>query len=151
MHALGLARRIVANLNQRKRIELELQPTREPAYDPAEIYGLIPADLRKPYDSRELLARILDASEFDEFKALYGSTLICGFGHIHGYPVGIIANNGILFSESALKGAHFIELCNQRDIPLVFLQNITGFMRPCRRANLRHPGAVVSRIDPKAV
>ncbi len=127
-HALGLARRIVANLNQRKRIELELQPTREPAYDPAEIYGLIPADLRKPYDSRELLARILDASEFDEFKALYGSTLICGFGHIHGYPVGIIANNGILFSESALKGAHFIELCAQRGIPLVFLQNITGFM-----------------------
>jgi 3-methylcrotonyl-CoA carboxylase beta subunit len=127
-HALGLARRMVANLNQRKRIELELQPTREPAYDPAEIYGLIPADLRKPYDSRELLARILDASEFDEFKALYGSTLICGFGHIHGYPVGIIANNGILFSESALKGAHFIELCAQRGIPLVFLQNITGFM-----------------------
>jgi 3-methylcrotonyl-CoA carboxylase beta subunit len=119
---------MVANLNQRKRIELELQPTREPAYDPAEIYGLIPADLRKPYDSRELLARILDASEFDEFKALYGSTLICGFGHIHGYPVGIIANNGILFSESALKGAHFIELCAQRGIPLVFLQNITGFM-----------------------
>ena len=127
-HALGLARRIVANLNTRKQIPFEVQPTREPAYDPAEIYGLVPADLRKPYDSRELLARILDASEFDEFKALYGTTLVCGFGRIHGYPVGIIANNGILFSESALKGAHFIQLCAQRGIPLVFLQNITGFM-----------------------
>src|SRR5262249_14482076 len=127
-HALGLTRRIVGNLNIRKEIALDLQPARDPVYDPGEICGLIPADPRKPYDSRELLARTLDASEFDEFKALYGTTLICGFGHIHGYPVGIVANNGILFSESALKGAHFIELCAQRGIPLVFLQNITGFM-----------------------
>jgi 3-methylcrotonyl-CoA carboxylase beta subunit len=127
-HALGLARQIIANLNISKQIGVDLRPTRDPAYDPAEILGLIPSDPRKPYDSRELLARILDESEFDEFKALYGTTLICGFGHIHGYPVGIVANNGILFSESALKGAHFIELCAQRGIPLVFLQNITGFM-----------------------
>ena len=127
-HALGLARRIVANLNQRKEIRLDLQPPRDPAYDPTEIYGLIPADPRKPYDIREVLARILDGSELDEFKSLYGATLVCGFGRLFGYPVGIVANNGILFSESALKGAHFIELCAQRDIPLIFLQNITGFM-----------------------
>ncbi len=127
-HALGLTRRIVANLNTRKALELDIQSAREPAYDPAELYGLIPADPRKPYDSRELLARILDGSEFDEFKALYGTTLICGFGRVLGYPVGVVANNGILFSESALKGAHFIELCAQRGIPLIFLQNITGFM-----------------------
>jgi 3-methylcrotonyl-CoA carboxylase beta subunit len=127
-HALGLARRIVANLNQRKEIQLDLQPPRDPAYDPAEIHGLIPADPRKPYDIREVLARILDGSELDEFKSLYGTTLVCGFGRLFGYPVGIVANNGILFSESALKGAHFIELCAQRGIPLIFLQNITGFM-----------------------
>ena len=101
---------------------------REPAYAPAEIYGVIPRDTRKPYDVREVIARIVDGSEFDEFKALYGTTLVCGFARIWGYPVGIVANNGILFSESALKGAHFIELCAQRGIPLVFLQNITGFM-----------------------
>jgi 3-methylcrotonyl-CoA carboxylase beta subunit len=127
-HALGLTRRIVANLNQLKEIRLELQPARDPAYDPAEIYGLIPADPRKPYDIREVLARILDGSELDEFKSLYGTTLVCGFGRLFGYPVGIVANNGILFSESAIKGAHFIELCAQRGIPLIFLQNITGFM-----------------------
>ena len=127
-HALGLARRIVANLNYCKEIGLDLQPAREPVYDPAEIHGLIPADPRKPYDSRELLARLLDGSEFDEFKSLYGTTLVCGFGRLFGYPIGIVSNNGILFSESALKGAHFIELCAQRGIPLIFLQNITGFM-----------------------
>jgi 3-methylcrotonyl-CoA carboxylase beta subunit len=127
-HALGLARRIVANLNQRKEIRLDLQTPRDPAYDPAEIHGLIPADPRKPYDIREVLARILDGSELDEFKSLYGTTLVCGFGRLFGYPVGIVANNGILFSESALKGAHFIELCAQRGVPLIFLQNITGFM-----------------------
>ena len=99
-----------------------------PHYDPAELYGVVPADLRAPYDVREVIARIVDGSEFDEFKRLYGTTLVCGFAHIYGYPVGILANNGILFSESALKGAHFIELCSQRGIPLVFLQNITGFM-----------------------
>jgi 3-methylcrotonyl-CoA carboxylase beta subunit len=127
-HALGLARRIVANLNQRKEIQLELHPPCDPAYDPAEICGLVPADPRKPYDVREVLARLLDGSELDEFKSLYGTTLVCGFGRLFGYPVGIVANNGILFSESALKGAHFIELCAQRGIPLIFLQNITGFM-----------------------
>jgi 3-methylcrotonyl-CoA carboxylase beta subunit len=101
---------------------------RDPVYDPAELYGIIPTDTRKPYDVREVIARVVDGSEFDEFKQLYGTTLICGFAHIWGYPVGIVANNGILFSESALKGAHFIELCSQRGIPLVFLQNISGFM-----------------------
>src|SRR5690625_1429558 len=127
-HALGLARKAVANLNTRKQIDLDLREPRPPAYDPAEIHGVVPADTRQPYDVREVIARIVDGSEFDEFKALYGTTLVCGFAHIHGYPVGIVANNGVLFSESALKGAHFIELCSQRRIPLVFLQNITGFM-----------------------
>ncbi|MCG5501376.1 carboxyl transferase domain-containing protein [Ectothiorhodospira lacustris] len=127
-HALGLARRSVGRLNRCKRVELDIRPSRPPLYDPAEIGGIIPADSRKPYDVREVIARIVDGSELDEFKALYGTTLVCGFARIHGYPVGIIANNGVLFSESALKGAHFIELCSQRGIPLVFLQNITGFM-----------------------
>ncbi len=105
-----------------------MQPPRDPLYAPEELYGVIPKDTRRPFDIREVIARVVDGSEFQEFKARYGKTLVCGFAHIHGYPVGIIANNGILFAESALKGAHFIELCNQRDIPLVFLQNITGFM-----------------------
>ncbi|HZH27378.1 MAG TPA: carboxyl transferase domain-containing protein [Azospirillaceae bacterium] len=127
-HALGIARRIVANLNHVKQPGVAMREPREPLYDPEELYGLIPADPRKPYDVREVIARIVDGSEFDEFKQLYGTTLVCGFAHLFGYPVGIVANNGILFSESALKGAHFIELCSQRGIPLVFLQNITGFM-----------------------
>ncbi|WP_428309550.1 carboxyl transferase domain-containing protein [Hydrocarboniphaga sp.] len=127
-HALSLVRRIVSNLNLQKNPGVDLQPPEEPLYDPEEIYGIIPADTRKPYDVREVIARIVDGSRFDEFKARYGATLVCGFAHIHGYPVGIVANNGILFSESAQKGAHFIELCGQRNIPLVFLQNITGFM-----------------------
>jgi 3-methylcrotonyl-CoA carboxylase beta subunit len=127
-HALAIARRIVAALNRPKSTPLELRAPQEPHYDPAELYGLIPRDLRQPYDVREVIARLVDGSEFDEFKALYGQTLVCGFAHLWGYPVGILANNGILFSESALKGAHFIELCAQRGIPLVFLQNITGFM-----------------------
>jgi 3-methylcrotonyl-CoA carboxylase beta subunit len=127
-HALAIARRIVGNLNRPKRHDLELTPPRDPLYDPAEIYGIVPTDLRKPYDVKEVIARLVDGSEFDEFKALYGNTLVCGFARIWGYPVGILANNGILFSESALKGAHFIELCCQRGIPLVFLQNISGFM-----------------------
>ncbi len=127
-HALATARRIVGNLNRVKRHDLELTEVREPLYDPAELYGVIPQDLKKPFDVREVIARIVDGSEFDEFKALYGQTLVTGFARIHGYPVGIVANNGILFSESSLKGAHFIELCCQRGIPLVFLQNITGFM-----------------------
>ena len=115
-------------LNHIKQPQVALREPLPPRYDPAELYGVVPADLRAPYDAREVIARIVDASEFDEFKRLYGTTLICGFAHIHGYPVGILANNGILFSESALKGAHFVELCSQRGIPLVFLQNITGFM-----------------------
>jgi len=128
VHALATARRIVANLNRHKPVSLALQPPREPLYDPAEINGVISADVRKPYDVREVIARLVDGSEFDEFKKLFGTTLVCGFARLYGYPVGIVANNGILFSESALKGAHFIELCCQRGIPLVFLQNITGFM-----------------------
>ncbi|AAO90497.2 carboxyl transferase domain-containing protein [Coxiella burnetii] len=127
-HALKIARQIVSHLNRKKHLSLSIQPAEEPAYDPEEILGIINADPRKSYDVREIIARLVDGSRFEEFKALYGTTLVCGFAHIHGYPVGIIANNGILFSESALKGAHFIELCSQRRIPLVFLQNITGFM-----------------------
>jgi len=127
-HALALARQAVANLNRRKQIDLDVREPCPPRYDPAELHGVVPVDLRQPYDVREVIARIVDGSEFDEFKALYGTTLVCGFAHIHGYPVGILANNGVLFSESALKGAHFVQLCSQRRIPLVFLQNITGFM-----------------------
>jgi 3-methylcrotonyl-CoA carboxylase beta subunit len=127
-HALGIARRIVGALNRVKTVPLELRPPAEPLFDPREIYGIVPQDTRKPYDVREIIARIVDFSELDEFKQLYGTTLVTGFAHIWGYPVGIVANNGILFSESALKAAHFIELCCQRGIPLVFLQNITGFM-----------------------
>jgi 3-methylcrotonyl-CoA carboxylase beta subunit len=127
-HALQIARNAVKRLNRRKPISLDIAPSEEPAYPAEEIYGIVPKDSRKPYDVREIIARIVDASDFDEFKALYGTTLICGFARIFGYPVGIVANNGILFSESAQKGAHFIELCAQRKIPLIFLQNITGFM-----------------------
>jgi 3-methylcrotonyl-CoA carboxylase beta subunit len=127
-HALELARRAVARLNRVKHVSLDIAEPREPVCDPAELYGVIPRETRKPYDVREVIARIVDASEFDEFKQLFGNTLVCGFARIWGYPVGIVANNGILFSESAQKGAHFIELCAMRGIPLVFLQNITGFM-----------------------
>jgi 3-methylcrotonyl-CoA carboxylase beta subunit len=127
-HALSIARHIVGNLNRPKRPEVELRAPCDPLYSTEELYGVIPTDARKPFDVREVIARLVDGSAFDEFKQLYGTTLICGFAHIFGYPVGIIANNGILFSESALKGAHFVELCCQRGIPLVFLQNITGFM-----------------------
>ncbi|MEO1038269.1 MAG: carboxyl transferase domain-containing protein [Pseudomonadota bacterium] len=127
-HALQIARRIVATLGPRKRAELDIAPVEPPAYDPAELAGVIPQDVRSPYDVREVIARLVDGSRFDEFKKLYGETLVTGFARLHGMPVGIIANNGVLFSESALKGAHFIELCCQRKIPLLFLQNITGFM-----------------------
>lgn len=127
-HALALARRAVANLNRQKQPGQVLRTPAPPLYSPEELYGVIPTDTRKPYDVREIIARIVDGSEFAEFKARYGATLVCGFAHVEGMPVGIIANNGILFSESAQKGAHFIELCCQRKIPLVFLQNITGFM-----------------------
>lgn len=127
-HALGIARRIVAKLNHHKNPDILMQQPAAPLYDPKEIFGVIPKDVRQPYDIREVIARTVDGSEFDEFKKLYGETLVCGFAHIHGYPVGIVANNGVLFAESARKGAHFVELCAQRGIPLVFLQNITGFM-----------------------
>ncbi|MBL0373299.1 methylcrotonoyl-CoA carboxylase [Rhizobium sp. KVB221] len=127
-HALAMARSIVGTLNCKKRVDLDIRPPQEPCYPVEELHGIVPSDPRKPFDVREVVARIVDASAFDEFKALYGTTLVCGFAHISGYPVGIVANNGILFSESALKGAHFVELCAQRGIPLVFLQNITGFM-----------------------
>ena len=128
LHALEIARNIVGTFNRPKPMPLDVMAPREPLYDPKEIYGLIPQDTRQPFDVREVIARLVDGSEFDEFKKLYGTSLVTGFAHIHGYPVGIVANNGILFSESSLKGAHFIELCCQRNIPLVFLQNITGFM-----------------------
>ena len=127
-HALALARRIIGNTNREKLPEVVTREVMEPLYDPAEIRGIVPNDDRTPFDVREVIARIVDGSEFDEFKKLYGTTLVTGFAHIHGYPVGIVANNGILFSESALKGAHFVELCAQRGIPLIFMQNITGFM-----------------------
>jgi 3-methylcrotonyl-CoA carboxylase beta subunit len=127
-HALAVVRRIVAALNRRKNVTLEVREPREPLYPAEEIYGVIPADVRKPYEVREVLARIVDGSELDEFKANYGTTLVTGFAHLHGYPVAVLANNGILFSESALKAAHFIELACQRGIPLVFLQNIAGYM-----------------------
>ncbi|KAF1720946.1 carboxyl transferase domain-containing protein [Pseudoxanthomonas wuyuanensis] len=127
-HALQIARNLVGNLNRRKTLPLAVRDARQPRYAAEELYGIVPRDTRRPFDIREVIARIVDGSDFDEFKARYGKTLVTGFAHIHGYPVGIVANNGILFAESALKGAHFIELCNQRGIPLVFLQNITGFM-----------------------
>lgn len=127
-HALEIARKAVGNLNRVKPMQLKIQQVEEPTYDTNEIYGVIPKDSRQPYDVREIIARVVDGSDFDEFKSLYGTTLVCGFARIFGYPVGIVANNGILFGESAEKGAHFIELCAQRKIPLVFLQNITGFM-----------------------
>ena len=123
-----MARSIVSHLNRQKPQSVVLREVKEPKYPAQELYGVIPVDTRKPFDVREVIARIVDGSEFDEFKARYGTTLVCGFAHIHGMPVGIVANNGILFSEAALKGTHFIELCCQRKIPLVFLQNITGFM-----------------------
>lgn len=127
-HALAQARQIISNLNRVKNIDMAVRDVKAPLYDPQELYGVIPADNRQPYDVREVIARVVDGSEFDEFKKLYGQTLVTGFAHLYGYPVGIVANNGVLFSESALKGAHFVELCSQRGIPLLFLQNITGFM-----------------------
>jgi 3-methylcrotonyl-CoA carboxylase beta subunit len=128
MHALAIVRQSIKNLNKKKHLAFDLHASIAPKYAASELYGVIPTDTRKPFDVREIIARVVDGSEFDEFKARFGATLICGFARIEGMPVGIIANNGILFSESALKGAHFIELCCQRKIPLVFLQNITGFM-----------------------
>jgi 3-methylcrotonyl-CoA carboxylase beta subunit len=123
-----LARRAVSALNREKPWTVERIEPEPPLYDPEEIAGIVPADLKIPYEIREVIARLVDGSRFDEFKARFGTTLVCGFAHVHGIPVGIVANNGVLFSESAVKGAHFVELCAQRRIPLVFLQNITGFM-----------------------
>jgi len=127
-HALALARRAVAALNRPKQPALERQSPEEPLFDPQEIFGAVPVDPKVPFDIREVIARLVDGSRFDAFKARYGTTLVTGFAHLYGMPVGIVANNGVLFSESALKGAHFVELCSQRGIPLIFLQNITGFM-----------------------
>lgn len=127
-HALSIARDIIEQLNVTKTVQAKVRESREPLYPTDDILGVVPKDARQPFEVREIIARLVDGSEFQEFKPLYGPTLVCGFAHIHGYPVGIIANNGILFSPSALKGTHFIELCNQRGIPLLFLQNITGFM-----------------------
>jgi 3-methylcrotonyl-CoA carboxylase beta subunit len=142
-HALGIARDVIRQFNRVKPMPLAVQPPREPAYAAEELYGIVPKDTRRPFDIREVIARIVDGSELQEFKARYGKTLVTGFAHLHGYPVGLIANNGILFAESALKGAHFIELCNQRGIPLVFLQNITGFMvgRKYENAGIAKDGA----------
>jgi 3-methylcrotonyl-CoA carboxylase beta subunit len=148
-HALALARQIVSNLNRQKSAQLECRPPLDPGADPVELYGVIPADARKPYDVRELILRIVDGSGFDEFKGLYGATLVCGFAHIWGYPVGVLANNGILFSESAQKGTHFIELCCQRRIPLIFLQNIAGFMVGKKYENegiARHGAKMVTAV-----
>ena len=143
LHALAIARRIVASLNCRKPETVTLEPSEEPLYDPKEIYGVIPRDTKKGYDVREVIARIVDGSRLDEFKARYGASLVTGFARLYGMPVGIVANNGILFSESAQKGAHFIELCAERRVPLVFLQNITGFMvgRKVENAGIARDGA----------
>ncbi|MCE9627199.1 MAG: methylcrotonoyl-CoA carboxylase, partial [Candidatus Eisenbacteria bacterium] len=127
-HALEMAREIVAHLGPVKRAHVDLRTPEPPAYDPAELHGVLPRDTRTPYDVKEVIARLVDGSRFHEFKARYGTTLVCGFAHIMGMPVAILANQGILFSESALKGTHFIELASQRGVPLLFLQNITGFM-----------------------
>ncbi len=154
-HALHLARTIVSTLHARKTLP-ELTTPEEPRYDPKELYGIVPAELRKQYDVREIIARLVDGSRFDEFKERYGNTLVTGFARLHGFLVGILANNGVLFSESALKAAHFIELCNQRAIPLIFLQNITGFIvgRQYERAGIAKDGAkmvhaVANSVVPK--
>jgi 3-methylcrotonyl-CoA carboxylase beta subunit len=148
-HALALARQAVAGLNRRKQHEMALRESRPPRFGAEELYGVIPLDTRKPYDVREVIARIVDDSEFAEFKARFGTTLVCGFAHIEGMPVGIVANQGVLFSEAAQKGAHFIELCGQRKIPLVFLQNITGFMVGKKYENegiARHGAKMVTAV-----
>ncbi|MBV1897337.1 MAG: methylcrotonoyl-CoA carboxylase, partial [Rhodobacteraceae bacterium] len=153
-HALALARRAVGSLNRTPDVNSQWQTSEEPLYDPDEILGVVPADLRTPYDSREVIARLVDGSRFDEFKARYGETLVTGFAHVKGCPVGIIANNGVLFSEAAQKGAHFVELCSQRKIPLVFLQNITGFMVGKKYENegiARHGAKMVTAVATTSV
>ncbi len=153
-HALALARRAVGHLNRQRPATVAWQAPEDPAHDPEEILGVVPADLRTPYDIREVIARIVDGSRFDEFKARFGETLVTGFAHVAGCPVGIVANNGVLFSESAVKGAHFIELCSQRAIPLVFLQNITGFMVGRKYENegiARHGAKMVTAVATTSV
>jgi acetyl-CoA carboxylase carboxyltransferase component len=154
VHALAIARSIVANLPSRKDLPWPLAPVEEPRYDPSELYGVVPADLRRSFDVREVIARLVDGSRFHEFKAGFGATLVCGFARVMGFPVGILGNNGILFSESALKGTHFIELCAQRRIPIVFLQNITGFMVGKRYENegiAKHGAKMVTAVATAAV
>ena len=155
-HALHLARRIIETLNTAKRLPADLTPLEAPAYDPAEIYGIVNSDTRKPYEVREIIARLVDGSRFDEFKERYAPTLVTGFARLHGFLVGIVANNGVLFSESALKATHFIELCNLRGVPLIFLQNITGFIvgREYERRGIAKDGAkmvhaVANSVVPK--
>ncbi|HPD93057.1 MAG: methylcrotonoyl-CoA carboxylase [Rhodobacter sp.] len=153
-HALALARRAVGHLNRRKPDTVQWQSPEDPAYDPEEILGAVPADLRTPYDIREVIARVVDGSRFDEFKPRFGETLVTGFAHVQGCPVGIVANNGVLFSEAAIKGAHFVELCSQRRIPLVFLQNITGFMVGRKYENegiARHGAKMVTAVATTSV
>ncbi|WP_417599390.1 carboxyl transferase domain-containing protein [Pararhodobacter oceanensis] len=153
-HALALARRAISHLNRRKPETVQWQSPEEPAYDPDEILGTVPASLRTPYDIREVIARTVDGSRFDEFKPRFGETLVTGFAHVKGCPVGIVANNGVLFSEAAVKGAHFIELCSQRKIPLVFLQNITGFMVGRKYENegiARHGAKMVTAVASTSV
>ena len=148
-HALALARRALSHLNRSRPATVQWQSPEDPAYDPEEILGVVPGDLRTPYDIREVIARVVDASRFDEFKPRFGETLVTGFAHVMGCPVGIVANNGVLFSEAAIKGAHFIELCSQRIIPLVFLQNITGFMVGRKYENegiARHGAKMVTAV-----
>ena len=148
-HALALARRAVESLNRHKPRTVVWETPEEPAYDPAEMLGVVPADLRTPYDIREVIARLVDGSRFDEFKPRFGETLVTGFAHLKGCPIGIVANNGVLFSEAAQKGAHFVELCSQRRIPLVFLQNITGFMVGRKYENegiARHGAKMVTAV-----
>lgn len=153
-HALALARRAVGSLNRHKPQTVDWASPEDPAYDPEEIPGVVPADLRTPYDIREVIARLVDGSRFDEFKPRFGETLVTGFAHVKGCPVGIIANNGVLFSEAAQKGAHFVELCSQRKIPLVFLQNITGFMVGRKYENegiARHGAKMVTAVATTSV
>jgi 3-methylcrotonyl-CoA carboxylase beta subunit len=153
-HALALARRAVGNFNREKPSYVKFQPIESPLYDPEEILGIVPTDFRKPYDVREVLARILDGSRFDEFKTRFGETLVTGFAHLMGCPVGIVANNGVLFSEAAQKGAHFVELCSKRKIPLIFLQNIMGFMVGQKYENegiARHGAKMVTAVATTAV
>ena len=147
-HALAQARRVVANLNAVKNPDVSVLPVEDPLYSPDELAGVVPVDPKVPYDVRNVIARIVDGSKFDEFKPMYGNTLVTGFSRLYGYPLGIVANNGILFSEAALKAAHFIELCSQRGIPLLFLQNITGFMvgRKYETGGIAKDGAKMVRV-----